>query len=106
GNEAAHSQRRILHAGGDATGAEIERALVAQLRQRHNTRIVEFGLAGDLVLNTDDAVAGVTVLHQNGELERVLARTTVLANGGAGGLWSITSNPPDATGDGIAMALR
>lgn len=106
GHEAAHSQRRILHAGGDATGAEIERALVAQLQHRRNTRIVEFGLAADLVLNQDESVGGVTVLHQSGKVERILARTTVLANGGAGRLWNITSNPVDATADGIAMALR
>lgn len=106
GHEAAHSQRRILHAGGDATGAEIERTLVARLRQRRNTRIVEFGFAADLVLNTDESVGGVTVLHQNGKLERILSRITVLANGGTGRLWNITSNPQDATADGIAMALR
>ena len=106
GHEAAHSQRRILHAGGDATGAEIERALVSRLRHRPNTRIIEFGFAADLVLNADDSVGGVTVLHQNGEMERIIARTTVLANGGAGRIWNITSNPEDATADGIAMALR
>lgn len=106
GHEAAHSHRRVLHAGGDATGAEIERALVARLQHRRNTRIVEFGFAADLVLNTDKSVGGVTVLHKQGGLERILARTTVLANGGAGRLWNITSNPQDATADGIAMALR
>ncbi len=106
GHEAAHSKRRILHAGGDATGAEIERALVARLQHKKNTRIVEYGLAADLVLNEDESVGGVTVLHQNGTLERILARTTVLANGGAGRLWNITSNPVDATADGVAMALR
>lgn len=106
GNEAAHSQRRILHAGGDATGAEIERALVARLQHRRNTRIIEHAFAADLVLNEDDSVGGVVILHQNGKLERILARTTALANGGAGRLWNITSNPYDATADGIAMALR
>lgn len=106
GHEAAHSQRRILHAGGDATGAEIERALVARLQHRRNTRIVEFAFAADLVLNADDSIGGVTVLHKDGKLERILARTTVLANGGAGRLWNITSNPRDATADGLAMALR
>ena len=106
GHEAAHSQRRILHAGGDATGAEIERALVAKLQHRRNTRIVEHAFAADLVLNEDESVGGVTALHQNGKLERILARTTVLANGGVGRLWNITSNPIDATADGLAMALR
>lgn len=106
GHEAAHSQRRILHAGGDATGAEIERALVAKLKSRRNTRIVEYALAADLVLNEDESVGGVTVLHRDGSLERILARTTVLANGGVGRLWNTTSNPHDATADGLAMALR
>lgn len=106
GHEAAHSQRRILHAGGDATGAEIERALVAKLQHRKNTRIVEYGFAADLVLNEDDSIGGATVLHPDGTLERILARATVLANGGAGRLWNITSNPHDATADGVAMALR
>lgn len=106
GNEAAHSRRRILHAGGDATGAEIERALVARLRRRKNTRIVEYGFAIDLVLTEDESVGGVTVLHNDGGLERIVARTTVLANGGAGRIWNITSNPYDASGDGIAMAMR
>lgn len=106
GNEGAHSQRRILHAGGDATGAEMERALIAQIQQRRNTRIVEFGLAVDLVLNSDESVGGVTVLHQNGDLERIRSRATVLANGGAGQLWNISSNPEGATADGVSMALR
>lgn len=106
GNEAAHSRRRILHAGGDATGAEIERALVARLRQRKNTRIVEYAFAVDLVLNEDDSIGGATVLHADGSVERMLARTTVMANGGAGRLWNITSNPKDANADGVAIALR
>ena len=106
GNEAAHSRRRILHAGGDATGAEIERALVAQLKKRKNSRIVEYAFAADLVLSETESIAGVTVLHQNGQVERIAARTTVLANGGAGRIWNITSNPMDANADGVAMALR
>lgn len=106
GHEAAHSRRRILHAGGDATGAEIERALVERLRKRKNTRIVENCLAIDLVLNTDESIGGVIVLLEDDRVERMLARTTVLANGGAGRLWNITSNPKEATADGVAMALR
>lgn len=106
GNEAAHSQRRILHAGGDATGAEIQRALMARIRQRKNTRILEFALAADLVLTNDGAIAGVTTLQPDGSIERILASTTVLANGGAGRIWNVTSNPNDATADGVAMAFR
>lgn len=106
GQEAAHSRRRILHAGGDATGAEIERALVHRIRNRPNTRIVEYGMAIDLLLTDVQSVGGITLLHPDGTIEAIHTKLTVLANGGAGQLWAVTSNPEDATGDGIAMALR
>lgn len=106
GQEAAHSRRRILHAGGDATGAEIERSLVRRLRMRMNTRIIEHSLAIDIQTDADGRAAGVTVLRDDGAIEYVLSGTTVLANGGAGQLWAVTSNPHDATADGAAMALR
>ncbi len=106
GQEAAHSRRRILHAGGDATGAEIERSLVRRLRMRMNTRIIEHSLAIDIQTDANGRAAGVTVLRDDGAIEYVLSGTTVLANGGAGQLWSVTSNPHDATADGAAMALR
>jgi L-aspartate oxidase len=106
GQEAAHSRRRILHAGGDATGAEIERALVRRLRMRMNARVIEYGLAVDIVKDEAGRAAGVTVLRDDNALEFVMSGTTVLANGGAGQLWAVTSNPPDATADGVGMALR
>lgn len=106
GQEAAHSRRRILHAGGDATGAEIERILVRRLRMRMNTRIIDYCLAIDIQVDLSGRAAGVTVLRNDGAIEHVLSGTTVLANGGAGQLWSVTSNPADATADGAAMALR
>lgn len=106
GQEAAHSRRRILHAGGDATGAEIERTLVRRLRTRLNARVIEHAMALDIVTDETDRAAGVTVLRDDGAVEFVLSGTTILANGGAGQLWAVTSNPPDATADGIAMALR
>lgn len=106
GQEAAHSTRRILHAGGDATGAEIQRALVRRLRTRPNARVIEHAMAIDLVTDTTGHAAGVTMLREDGAIEYVMSGTTVLASGGAGQLWAVTSNPPDATADGIAMALR
>jgi L-aspartate oxidase len=106
GQEAAHSRRRILHAGGDATGAEIERSLVRRLRMRMNARVLEFGLAIDIQLDDSGRAAGVTVLRDDGSIEYVMSGTTVLASGGAGRLWEVTSNPEDATADGVAMALR
>ncbi|HEV2066653.1 MAG TPA: L-aspartate oxidase [Thermomicrobiales bacterium] len=107
GKEAAHSRHRVLHAGGDATGAEIERSLVRQLRGRPLVSVLEHTTAIDVVMGQDGSCAGVIVQANDG-LERtfVAARMTVLANGGAGQLWAVSSNPRGATGDGVAMALR
>lgn len=106
GQEAAHSRRRILHAGGDATGAEIERALVRRLRTRLNVRVIEHAMAIDIQQDASGRAAGVTFLREDGAIELAMSGTTVLASGGAGQLWAVTSNPPDATADGMAMALR
>lgn len=106
GHEAAHSHRRILHAGGDATGAEIQRALVDAIRSRPNTTIIEQSMAIDLALTDDGVAGGVITLGHNNEPHLIAAPITVLANGGAGHLWSVTSNPEGATADGIAMAIR
>ena len=102
--EAAHSRRRVLHAR-DATGAEIERALVAAIRARPGALVLEQTQALDLALR-DGACVGVDVLR-DGKTERILAqRGVVLANGGAGRLWLRTSNPAGATADGLALAWR
>lgn len=107
GKEAAHSRNRVLHAGGDATGAEIERSLVRKLRDRPSVTVLEHTTAIDLVTGEEGACAGV-IVQANDAVERTFlaARTTVFANGGAGQLWAVSSNPRGATGDGIAMALR
>jgi L-aspartate oxidase len=102
--EAAHSRRRVLHAR-DATGAEIERALVAAIRARPGALVLEQTQALDLALR-DGVCVGVDVVR-NGKTERILAtRGVVLANGGAGRLWLRTSNPAGATADGLALAWR
>ena len=100
GLEAAHSFQRILHAGGDATGAGIAYALVDRVRQS-GVEIHERTTVVDLVV-TDGAVTGVTVLDG----ADVLADAVVLATGGAGQLYPYTTNPEVATADGLAMALR
>jgi L-aspartate oxidase len=105
GREAAHSRRRVLHAGGDATGAEIERALVAAVRSRPNIEILESSFAIDLI-TSDGECKGATVALWTGEIVSVEAQIVVLAAGGAGQLWSTTSNPPAATADGLAIAIR
>ncbi|HZG75247.1 MAG TPA: L-aspartate oxidase, partial [Paenibacillus sp.] len=103
--EGAHSQRRILHAQGDATGAEIVRALAAETRR--NERIVVWDDHFCLDLPTDDGeCCGVIVERPSGERVYVSAKATVLCTGGAGQLYRYTTNPEIATGDGIAMAFR
>jgi len=115
--EGGHHADRIAHAGGDATGAEISRALVAQLdavRNDPGIEVVENALVLDVLTGTgpDGAprACGVT-LHVRGEGTRdgvgaVLARAVVLATGGVGQVFRSSTNPPQATGDGIAAALR
>jgi L-aspartate oxidase len=106
GREAAHSRRRVLHAGGDATGAEIERALVSAVRGRSNVDIFDRAFAIDLRVE-DDRIAGLNVdLGPDDGLTRYDAPVVVIAAGGAGQLWATTSNPVGATADGLAMAIR
>jgi L-aspartate oxidase len=104
GREAAHSKARILHAGGDATGAAIEAALVSAIRES-DVRILEHSFVSDLVLR-DGRVVGVDVLDAIGASHRFEADSVVLASGGAGQLYVHTTNPAVATGDGVAAAAR
>ncbi|HEX7735549.1 MAG TPA: L-aspartate oxidase [Ktedonobacteraceae bacterium] len=105
GREAAHSRWRILHAGGDATGAEIERALVAAVKQRSHIHIFAETFVHRLLVE-NGACVGLEAMDRAGEAFAVYAPATVLANGGAGGLWLHTSNPAGATADGLALAWR
>ncbi|MEB3021887.1 L-aspartate oxidase [[Mycobacterium] crassicus] len=100
--EGGHSRRRIIHAGGDATGAEVQRALdgaAAGLDIRHGQVVLQIlhdagaAVTGVLVANAD----GIGVIH---------APSVVLATGGLGQLYRATTNPGGATGDGVALALR
>ncbi len=102
--EGGHSTARVLHAGGTATGAEVERALVEAVRDSA-AAILEDWFALDLVLE-GARCAGVVALDPTGEPQRVEASHVVLACGGAGQMYAVTTNPVEATGDGIAMALR
>jgi L-aspartate oxidase len=102
--EGGHSAARVLHAGGDATGAEIERALVAAV-EATTTEVRERWLALDLIVEGSRA-AGVTARAPDGTTTEVRARHTMLGTGGAGQCFAVTTNPPLSTGDGIAMALR
>jgi L-aspartate oxidase len=98
--EGGHSRRRIIHAGGDATGAEVQRALdraAATLDIRRNHVALQ-------LLNEAGAVTGVLVRNEDG-LGVVHAPSVILATGGLGHLYSATTNPEGSTGDGIALAL-
>lgn len=102
--EAAHSLPRVLHAGGDATGASIERALVAQVREagvivRENTLVTS-------LLVQNGHVEGIRLLLPHGGREEVRSPRVILASGGAGQLFARTTNPAVATGDGLAIAYE
>jgi L-aspartate oxidase len=108
--EGGHHRDRIAHAGGDATGAEIQRALIAAVEQAPEIEVIQHALAVDLLLAADGGVAGLT-LHVMGEgqvdgVGAVHCRAVVLASGGLGQVFSQTTNPAVATGDGMALALR
>jgi len=104
--EGAHSRSRILHANGDATGKEIAVSLLRHVRGMESIELMEWTTSVDLVME-DGRVVGATLLDgEGGGLLVVRARAVLLASGGAGQVYSDTTNPAVATGDGIAMAYR
>jgi L-aspartate oxidase len=103
--EGAHSLPRILHAHGDATGWEISAALLRHVRGLRRVELMEWTTTADLVVE-DECVVGATLLGAEGGLQEVRARAVLLASGGAGQVYSDTTNPAVATGDGIAIAYR
>ena len=103
--EGAHSRNRILHAHGDSTGREIQRALYAKAKTLKNISVEEFEFSIDL-LTEGGRVSGVTLLNEAGNTEEVRVSAVCLATGGLGQLYRDTTNPRVATGDGVAMAFR
>jgi L-aspartate oxidase len=112
--EGGHRRRRVAHAGGDATGAEVSRALLAALKTAADAdpgiEVIEHALALDLLTGPGGRAAGIT-LHVMGEgrhdgVGAVHAPSVVLATGGIGQIYAATTNPPVSTGDGVALALR
>lgn len=102
--EGGHSRRRVVHAGGDATGREVMRGLVAAAHRRE-LRLVEESFLVDLLTATDGSVCGALLLEQ-GRIAEVRASAVVLATGGFGRLFAETTSPPVCTGDGLAAAIR
>ena len=105
GREGGHSAFRVVHAGGDATGAEVERALAAAAGQAA-VPVLEQHLAAQVLLTGSGAAAGLLVVPASGPPGLVRAPAVLLATGGLGELYQVTSNPAIATADGLALALR
>jgi len=117
GHEGGHSERRIVHSG-DATGREIDEALIRELKNEPNITVYENHIGVDLLThskfvekkkgpNKKDSVWGAYVLNkQTNDILPFKSKITVIASGGAGKTYLFTSNPDVATGDGIAMAYR
>src|SRR4051794_30980603 len=108
--EGGHRADRIVHAGGDATGAEVQRALHEAVHRDPWIRLVEHALVLDLLRAADGRACGLT-LHVLGEgsedgVGAILSRAVVLATGGMGQVYASTTNPAVSTGDGVALALR
>ena len=103
--EGAHSARRILHSGGDATGRGIETALVERVKQNPKIKVLENTFATELIKDSDNKIRGV-VLFNNNEYSIVYSSAIVLATGGLGQIFEYTTNPKIATADGISLALE
>ena len=104
GREAAHSVRRVLHAG-DATGREIGRVLWERVSRLDAVVTLHHALATDVIVE-DGVACGVRFFNRNGAPDEVRVRAVLLATGGAGQVFRETTNPPVATGDGVALAYR
>jgi L-aspartate oxidase len=109
GLEGGHSAARIYHAGGDGTGAEVQRCVGERMRATPGVRVFEKCFALDLITPSGEVgapVLGAITHHARYGLQMIWARTTILASGGAGQLYRETTNPRVATADGLAMAYR
>jgi L-aspartate oxidase len=103
--EGGHSKRRVVHARGDATGAEVQKTLVRRVKESPNITAWEYAFAVDLLVD-EDGCRGAAVYKDRRELVLVRAKAVILATGGSGRLYRETTNPEIATGDGLAMAWR
>jgi L-aspartate oxidase len=102
--EGGHSHARVVHAGGAATGAEIERALVEAVRRTAAALLEDWFAVGFVV--EGDRCHGVVAVDQAGQRRTVRAAHVLMASGGAGQLFAVTTNPPQSTADGLAMAIE
>lgn len=103
--EGGHSKRRILHAGGDATGKKIMDTLIGLIRKKDNVEIIEECMLYDLICNDDTCIGGKCI-YMNNELLNIFANDIILATGGIGAVYKDSTNAHGATGDGIAACFR
>ena len=109
GREGGHNASRVYHAGGDATGVELQRTLIDKSRAHENIRLFDHCFVIDLLTQSNQPgspVLGAITWHPKYGLQVIWSRTTILAMGGAGQVYRETSNPRVATADGVAMAYR
>ena len=106
GREAAHCRRRILHANGDSTGAEVQRALTEAVRRADNVQIVENCYVVDVIRRDGQIVGVYGIIHGTSEIVEVTAPAVVLACGGIGRIYQYTTNPVESVGDALAIAAR
>ncbi len=104
--EAAHSARRIVHAQGDSTGREVQRSLTAEVLRSEGIEVFEDTLTVDLLVSQGRCRGALALDENTGELILFCGLATIVATGGIGALFKITTNPPVLTGDGMAMAYR
>jgi L-aspartate oxidase len=104
GKEGGHTRRRIVHCQ-DRTGIEIEKGLINVARSKNKLKILENHFACDLLVK-DGECSGAMVVDADGKILKILAKATLIATGGIGRVYLHTTNPPIATGDGVAMAFR
>jgi len=102
--EGGHTRHRVVHAGGDATGRETVRTLVSLVENQPNIEFLQHAFLLD-ILTASGTVTGATI-HVNNQYTRIDAQTVIIATGGIGQIYHNTTNPPVATGDGFAAALR
>ena len=105
GREGGHSHHRIVHALGDATGHEVMRAIIKQVRESDTIELWEKTFTLDLITHQGKCVGALVHRHRRGKL-LIWAKQTILASGGVGMVYRETTNPPVATGDGMAAAYR
>lgn len=104
--EGGHRRNRIVHAGGDATGRETVKALARLVYPRSNIKFMDHSFFVDILTDKNGAVSGIIFIDRNGDYGIVKTKNIVIATGGIGQVYLLSTNPSVATGDGIAAAVR